>query len=51
MFMPDPLGKGASTEVRWNHLRQALEAAGCAVVCDADGEGYARFDPTNPDQV
>jgi len=51
MFMPDPHGKSASTEVRWNHLRQALEAEGRAVVCDADGEGYARFEPKDPSQL
>jgi hypothetical protein len=51
MFMPDPHGKGGPTDVQWDHRRKALEAAGCAVVCDADGEGYARFDPTDPCQV
>jgi hypothetical protein len=37
-FMPDPQGKGAQTEVQWEHRRKALEAAGCAVGCDADAK-------------
>jgi hypothetical protein len=28
MFMPDPRGKRAPTDVRWNHLRKALEGTG-----------------------
>ena len=49
-FMPDPHGKRPPTREQWNNRRRALEAAGCAIVCDADGEGYARFDPTDTRQ-
>jgi hypothetical protein len=51
MFMPDPHGKRPPTREQWNNRRRALEAAGCAIVCDADGEGYARFDPTDARQL
>src|SRR6516225_1965451 len=40
MYMPDPHGKRPPTREQWNNCRKALKAAGCAVVCDADGEGY-----------
>jgi len=51
MYMPDPHSKRPPTREHWNNRLKALEAAGCAVVCDADGEGYARFDPTDARQV
>ena len=56
MFMPDPHGRWKESEMAarrkaWNNRRQALEQAGCLVVCDADGEGYARFDSLDRKQV
>lgn len=39
------------TKRRWNHAKKKLRAAGFEIRQDAETEGTALFDPTNPGQV
>ena len=46
LIMPE-----TGTSNRWTAARKAFEAAGMKITQNADCEGAATFDPTNPEQV